>query len=122
MRVICALHTNELPLRHLFEANDGKISGKASWTGPIGKMLTNVLNLPLNPNFKTITGADLPSLTDNVVLYLSADQKYLYRILQVITTGKMPNNFEKYTIGPMSHARWLTLANRACDSTSAKPN
>ena len=114
MRVLCALHTNELPLRHLFEAIDGKTSGKESWTGPLGKMLTNVLDLPLNPNFKTITGADLPSLTDEVVSDLSADQKYLYRILQVITTGKIPKNFEKYTIGPMNHARWLTLANRAC--------
>ena len=33
MRVLCALHTNELPLRHLFEAVDGKTSGTiVDWT------------------------------------------------------------------------------------------
>jgi hypothetical protein len=121
MRVFCALHTNELPLRHLFEAIDGKTSGKESWTGPIGKMLSNVMNFPLNPNFKKIIGADIPILTDDVVSDLSADQKYLYKILQVITTGKIPNNFEKYTIGPMNHARWLTLANRACRLYISQP-
>ena len=36
-RVFCNLHTNELPLRHLFIQFDGKTSGKDSWTGPIGK-------------------------------------------------------------------------------------
>jgi hypothetical protein len=57
-----------------------------------------------------------------VISDLSGDQKYLYRILQVITTGKIPVNFEKYTIGPMNHARWLTLANRACRLYISKTN
>ena len=114
MRVLCALHTNELPLRHLFEAVDGKTSGKDSWTGPIGKLLTKVLDLPLDPDFTVIDGVDLPELSDEEIQDLSTDQKYLYRILQIIKTGTIPPNFEKFNIGPLNHARWLTLANRIC--------
>ena len=114
MRVLCALHTNELPLRHLFEAIDGKTSGKESWTGPIGKLLAKVLEFPLNPDFTVIEGGDLPDLSDDEIRDLSTDQKYLYRILKIIKTGIIPPDFEKFTIGPLNHARWLTLANRVC--------
>ena len=84
MRVLCALHTNELPLRHLFEAVDGKTSGKESWTGPIGKLLAKVLELPLDPNFTVIESGDLPDLSEDEIRDLSTDQKYLYRILKII--------------------------------------
>ena len=114
MRVLCALHTNELPLRHLFEAVDGKTSGKDSWTGPIGKLLPKVQELPLDPKFKVIESGDLPDLSDDEIQDLSTDQKYLYKILQVIKTGIIPPNFDKYNMGPLNHARWLTLANRIC--------
>ena len=80
MRVLCALHTNELPLRHLFEVVDGKTSGKESWTGPIGKMLPKVLELPLDPDFTVIDGGDLPDLSDEEIRDLSTDQKNLYRL------------------------------------------
>ena len=36
---VCLLHTNELPLRHLFEYFDGKTIGPNSFSGPIGKSL-----------------------------------------------------------------------------------
>ena len=114
MRVLCALHTNELPLRHLFEAVDGKTSGKESWTGPIGKLLAKVLEYPLDPDFTVIEGGDLPDLSDDEIKDLSTDQKYLYRILRIIKTGIIPPDFEKFNIGPLNHARWLTLANRIC--------
>ena len=114
MRVLCALHTNELPLRHLFEAVDGKTSGKESWTGPIGKLLAKVLEYPLDPDFTVIEDGDLPDLSDDEIKDLSTDQKYLYRILKIIKTGIIPPDFEKFNIGPLNHARWLTLANRIC--------
>ena len=47
----------------MFEAIDGNTSGKESWTGPIGKMLPKVLELPLDPDFTVIDGGDLPDLS-----------------------------------------------------------
>ena len=106
--------SNELPLRHLFEAIDGKTSGKESWTGPLGKMLPKVEELPLDPDFTVIEGGDLPDLSEDEVGDLSTDQKYLYRILKIIKTGNIPPDFQKFNIGPLNHSRWLTLANRIC--------
>ncbi|GBP96300.1 Protein FAM200A [Eumeta japonica] len=34
--IICMLHLNELPLRHLFDYLDGKTSGPSTYNGPIG--------------------------------------------------------------------------------------
>jgi hypothetical protein len=38
---ICMLHTNELPLRHLFMYLDGATSGANTFTGPIGKEIVH---------------------------------------------------------------------------------
>ena len=43
--LVCALHTNELPLRHLITALDGKIISGNKWTGPIGKLLNSATDL-----------------------------------------------------------------------------
>ncbi|KAI6651413.1 hypothetical protein LOD99_5220 [Oopsacas minuta] len=40
---VCLLHTNELPLRHLFEYFDGKTSVPNSFSGPINKSLKKTL-------------------------------------------------------------------------------
>ena len=66
------------------------------------------------PDFTVMEGGDLPDLSDDEIRDLSTDQKYLYRILQIIKTGIIPPDFGKFTIGPLNHARWLTLANRIC--------
>ena len=76
----------------MFEAIDGKTSGKESWTGPLGKMLPKVEELPLDPDFTVIEGGDLPDLSEDEVGDLSTDQKYLYRILKIIKTGIIPSN------------------------------
>ena len=54
MRVFCMIHTNELPLRHLFIQFDGVTSGKDSFTGPIGKAVKTTESLELKPRFKKI--------------------------------------------------------------------
>ena len=36
---MCLLHTNELPLRHVFAALDGATSGPDTFAGPIGKKI-----------------------------------------------------------------------------------
>lgn len=37
-RVVCLLHTNELPLRHLFQSLDGKSTGPSTYSGPLGTL------------------------------------------------------------------------------------
>lgn len=45
--VICLLHFNELPLRHLIEKLDGKTTGPQSYFDPIGKILSGCESLPV---------------------------------------------------------------------------
>lgn len=37
--IVCMLHLNELPLRHLLDYMGGKTSGPFTYNGPIGKLL-----------------------------------------------------------------------------------
>ena len=113
--LVCALHTNELPLRHLITALDGKTLSNNKWTGDIGKMLDNATELEINPSFTKLSiGEPLISLSDDVVKDLSTDQAYGYRIIQAIRTGELPTDLALLEIGPVSHSRWLTTANRLC--------
>ena len=48
--IICMLHTNELPLRHLIQLIDGKTTSDTGFSGPLGKILAKVLTLPINPD------------------------------------------------------------------------
>ncbi|GBN63892.1 hypothetical protein AVEN_93296-1 [Araneus ventricosus] len=50
---ICLLHFNELPFKHLNEYLDGETTGPASFSGKIGKQLTNCEKLPII-NFEEI--------------------------------------------------------------------
>ena len=43
--LVCALHTNELLLRHLMEGLDGKTDSKTGFSGPLGKLLNDVPNM-----------------------------------------------------------------------------
>ena len=42
--VICLLHLNELPLRHVFQNLDGVTSGSISFSGPIGRQLNGTVS------------------------------------------------------------------------------
>ena len=54
--VICLLHTNELPLRHVFTMLDGTTNSPDTFAGPIGKCLTgDVSSWPVAANFKSIS-------------------------------------------------------------------
>lgn len=58
--------------------------------------------------FKIIEGDRLPEMPDD----LSTDQKYLHRIVSAIITGTFPDDLGHKSPGKLSHARWLTRANR----------
>ena len=113
--LVCALHTNKLPLKHLITALDGKTISGNKWTGPIGKLLNSATDLTINPTFPTIIVGDPPTpLTPGVIEDLSADQYYAYNIVQAIRSGNLPGDLAVLEIGPVNHARWLTTANRIC--------
>ena len=113
--VVCGLHLNELPLRHLIIELDGPTSSDTGFTGPLGKALKSVSDMPFNKNFKTITvGQDLAELDEQAVKDLSTDQKYSYEIVTAIRTGNLSSRLFNLEIGPVCHSRWLTTANRFC--------
>lgn len=103
--LICLLHFNELPFRHLFQSLDGKTSGPGAFTGPIGKTLKNSINLSVI-KYKPIR-ITLPKLPDDI----STDQKYSHEICNAISKGKCPQSLALKHPGNICHSRWLTLAN-----------
>ena len=111
--LVCFLHTNELPLRHLIQELDGKTTSDHTFSGPIGKVLSNVVNLDIKSKFTALkVGPALIELKQEVIEDLSTDQKYGYRMVNAIRTGFVPADLAKMDIGPVCHSRWLTTANR----------
>lgn len=104
---ICQLHANELPLRQLIKHLDGKTSGPNAFCGAIGKALTNCEKLPI-VNYDTIS-SQFPKIDK---MDLSTDQQYLWDICQCVTNGNCPLSLSQKNPGKVSHARWLTTANR----------
>ena len=109
--LICALHTNELPLRHLIVELETLSNSK--WSGELGKMLDTVTELNTNRHCETVTlGEPLITLPDKILKDFSTDQACSYRIVTAIRTGVLPTNLINIENGPVSHFRWLTTANR----------
>lgn len=105
--VVCLLHLNELPFRKIMVALDGPTSGPNTFSGPIGKQLLSCQNLDV-VNFVAIE-SDIPEVD---LKELSTDQKYLYEISKAVSTGTCTEELARRNPGNISHARWLTLANR----------
>ena len=107
---ICQLHANELPLRHLVQHLDGGTAGPNRFSGPIGKAMANCENLPVI-KFAAISN-EFPKIDIEVIKDLSTDQRYLWDICQAVTNGNCSTSLSKKHPGKMSHARWITTANR----------
>ena len=113
--LVCALHTNQLPLRRLNTTLDERTLSNNRWMGPIGKLLDSVTKLPINSHFARVNiGNPSISLSPEVVEVHSSDQFYAYNIVEGIRCGLIPNDLAMLEIGPVNHARWLTTANRIC--------
>ena len=111
--IICLLHTNELPLRHLFRHLDGETTGPTTFQGPIGKRLHKCETNPA-VDFDFITNHQFPVIDGDVSKDLSRDQEYIYNISNVIR-GHPNGDLDKalsLKIGPVNHSRWLTTASR----------
>ena len=114
-RVVCTLHLNELPFRHVFVFIDGPTDSKNTFKGVIGKLLPKVEELEFNPRFKKVTaGPDLPTILEEVANDLSSDQRLLLLVHQSMRTGIVKKELYSLSPGPFSHYRWLTHACRCC--------
>ena len=123
--IICLLHCNELPLRHLIELIDGKSSGPGSYKGPIMKELVECrktgYKLPVT-KFEKMEEIVLIEIPDELYKSLNNDCKQLYEHWVAIKTGKVPPSLEKKTPADFHQARWLTTAINILWLYERKPN
>ena len=109
--IICLLHLNELPFRHEFCEVDGVTSGPDAFKGKIGKdVAKDVWKDPI-VNFPTVKGK-MPILSEEQLKDTSRDQCLVYHLGHALQSGVVPDKIAGATIGPMLHARWLTLVAR----------
>jgi hypothetical protein len=108
--LICLLHGNELPLRHVFDELDGGFgtSGPNSFKGDIGKTLTEDLYLKEVVDFVPIV-TTLEDISEETVKDLSRDQLLLYQYAKAITSGHLPPSLAAQKPGGLNHSRWLTF-------------
>jgi len=111
----CSLHLNELPLRKLFKLLDGYSTSPDSFSGPIGKMLSD--DAQFHPRaqrrFRKVSSPLMNFPMEKTVLMdLSGDQRILYEYSIGISSGSVREPWINWKIGPLHHARWLTLAAR----------
>ena len=105
--VICLLHANELPLRHLVIKLDGATKSPTGFTGVIGKQLDKCEKLPIVKY--------VPIAADKInadVQDLSTDQQYLLEAYFAVSSGECNDSIANRNPGKIAHSRWLTTANR----------
>lgn len=106
--LICELHLNELPFKALFAALDGDTSSPSEFKGPIGKTLSESLNL--QPVEFVPISTKVPDFEGDIKT-LSTDQLYLYEMCKAISSGNCSISLSKRNPGAISNSRWLTIAN-----------
>ena len=111
--IVCLLHENELPFRHLFEKIDGKTTGPDSYSGPIGKQISGKDGLKLEPlenskNFKPIRGK-VPKI---YYALENNDLKYFYRLCHLVQDGPEKGDLKilNEKPGKVITSRWITTA------------
>lgn len=109
--VICMLHLNELPLRHLFKHLDGATTGPNTYKGPIGSAIVNDLRFLPVISFKKVSGRVL-KLPAHVISGFTGDQKYFYELCRAVQKGVVSPSLETRSPGKICESRWLTKANR----------
>ena len=89
---ICLLHTNELPLHHVFMELGGTTNSPDSFTRPIGKQLDGCVSEWLVVKLKNIPYVHFPDIPQSAVDELSSDQHYAYRICMAVIVGSVDEN------------------------------
>ena len=88
--LVCIIHTNELPLRHLWDFLDGRTLSKDTLDGPIGKAILQkgLTELPIE-DFEPVVGPfSLQILTKEQQQEFSSERLYAYQMLRAVATGK----------------------------------
>ena len=109
----CALHQNELPFKAIFKKLDRGTTGPKSFSGILGQkckennhelpqVLFNKIEAPIGEGY--ISAAVLNDLIFG--------QRLLFEYCKGIGSGRVNNQWASWKIGPINHARWLTLAIR----------
>ena len=104
--VICLLHTNKLPFRHLLIKLDCQTLSPNSFTDVIGKKLLDCEKRPIC-NFQPVKIDQISTLNWD----LSTDQQYLRKITNSVSTGNISASLAGKNPGKLNHLRWLTTAN-----------
>lgn len=107
---ICLIHANELPLRALITKFDGGTKGPHTYSGSIGKRLTDCLERPV-VEFDPIPFL-CPRNLEEISETLNSDQKYLFDICIAISEGNVSKELAERSPGPLAMARWVTTGNR----------
>ena len=109
----CSLHQNELPFRAVFKHLDGSTKTPTTFSGPLGKLCEIDYHHQPQVEFTKLSGPLYDMEFDEVTLNdLSSDQRLLLEYVLGISRGKVNPRFAAWKIGPLNHARWLTLAIR----------
>ena len=107
--IVCQLHANELPLRHLMQKLDGKTNEPAGFTGKIRKAFKDCEKLLINVHFNPIPTELISVDCDDL---RSTDQKYLLEIHRATSQGRVDDPVFERAPGALNHSRWLTTVNR----------
>lgn len=109
--LICLLHANELPFRHVFMKIDGKPSGPTTFRGTIGQEIQKDLTKLGIVKFQPVP-SKIQDISEDIISEFSSDQKYLFDICLAIKTGHLSASLASRSPGALNHSRWLTTANR----------
>ena len=108
------LHTNELPLKHVFTSLDDSTSGSDTFSVPLRKKLHGSVSNWLATNFKqpSVPLSSFPTPTLHALNDFSTDQFYAYEICCAVIHGKVDDDvmYEYLKVGPIIHSRWLILS------------
>ena len=109
----CSLHQNELPFRAVFKHVDGSTKSPTAFTGPLGKLCEiDNEHLPQVEFTKICGSLDDTEFAAETLSDMTSDQRLLLEYVLGISKGKVNPRFAAWKIGPLNHARWLTLAIR----------
>ena len=106
--IVCLLHLNELPLRHIFQQLNGSTKGPDSFSGMIGKQLNGRVSSWTVANFQPIPNDQFPILPDEAIKSFSSDQYYALLTCQGVMKGIVDTDLKYLEVGGLCHSRWLT--------------
>ena len=121
---MCLLHTNELPLRHVFSKLDGKTKAPDLYPSSIEKQLYGDVPAWCVVEFDKVLNPNFPVLAQEPIDNLSSDQYYANKISIRVILRNIQEACD-LKVGFLCDARWLTLACcilKFCASQKHPPN